>query len=432
MKNLSQQIDSPPTQPLKKKDLKPTEVGWIPEDWELLQLKDCIKEPLQYGIGAAATDYNLNLPRYLRITDISEEGNLLEQNKASVDVSDYSRYLLKNDDIVLARTGASVGKSYHFNSDNFTGDIVFAGFLIKVSTDKNELSPLYLKYYLQSNNYWNWLKVNSMRSGQPGINSQEYSSLYIPLPPTLAEQRAIATALSDVDELIRALDALIQKKEAIKKGSMQQLLTGKQRLPGFEGAWEVKRLGDSIFIQSGFSFKSAKFKKSGTPIVRISNIRDGYIDLKDSVYYGVEEDIPRDFLIKESEALIAMSGATTGKVGLYNNKKEAYQNQRVGKFIIKDESKTDRAYILHLVSSYLFKRTLSKELEQGAQPNVSARQIEGLEFHFPNDFEEQKAIARILSDMDREIQVMRQKREKAVQIKQGMMQELLTGKTRLI
>src|SRR6056297_2864851 len=150
MKNLSQQIDSPPTQPLKKKDLKPTEVGWIPEDWELLQLKDCIKEPLQYGIGAAATDYNLNLPRYLRITDISEEGNLLEQNKASVDVSDYSRYLLKNDDIVLARTGASVGKSYHFNSDNFTGDIVFAGFLIKVSTDKNELSPLYLKYYLQS------------------------------------------------------------------------------------------------------------------------------------------------------------------------------------------------------------------------------------------------------------------------------------------
>jgi len=412
MKNLSQQIDSPPTQQLKKKDLKPTEVGWIPEDWELLQLKDCIKEPLQYGIGAAATDYNLNLPRYLRITDISEEGNLLEQNKASVDVSDYSRYLLKNDDIVLARTGASVGKSYHFNSDNFTGDIVFAGFLIKVSTDKNELSPLYLKYYLQSNNYWNWVKVNSMRSGQPGINSQEYSSLYIPLPPTLAEQRAIATALSDVDELIRALDALIQKKEAIKKGSMQQLLTGKQRLPGFEGEWEVKMLGN------------------------ISTINTGDKNNQDKVSNGIYPFFVRSQEVKrinsysfDGKAILVPGEGGIGSIYHYINGKFDY-HQRVYKISDFKES-VDGKFIYYMMLHSFYDHAMEHSVKATVD-SLRLPTFKRFEIIIPKQVEEQKSIVRILDDMDREIQVLRQKREKAGQIKQGMMQELLTGKTRLI
>lgn len=265
-----------------------------------------------------------------------------------------------------------------------------------------------------------------------GISKSKLKNLKIPLPPTLDEQRAIAGALSDVDALIAALDALIQKKQQIKKGAMQQLLSGKKRLPGFSGRWEEKCLGDVLYVQGGYAFKSANFQKFGVPIVRISNIQDGSTDLKNSVYYSPGQNIQTEFKIEKGEALIAMSGATTGKVGLYEHDKPAYQNQRVGKFVVKNSTETDETYILHLVNSDVFRRVLSKELEQGAQPNVSGKQLEGLEFNMPKKVEEQKAIARILSDMDAEIQTLQQKRNKYQQIKQGMMQQLLTGKTRLV
>lgn len=419
----------------KKKGYKRTDVGLIPEDWSLSEMSEVSTLKGRIGWqGLKKEEFTNNPNQPFLITGMNFKDGAIRWDE--VYHVPYDRYMiakeiqLKQGDVLMTKDG-TIGKLLFVDDIPSPGLATLNSHLLLFRPINKSYYPKYLYYHLHTPFFKKHIENTKSGTTFFGISQESVSQYKLILPP-LEEQQAIATALSDVDELIRTLDGLIQKKQSIKKGTMQQLLTGKKRLPGFYGEWDLKALGESIYIQSGYSFKSVKFKDNGVPIVRISNIREGYIDLSDAVFYSTDEDIPSDFVIEKGEALIAMSGATTGKVGLYRNKKPSYQNQRVGKFVIKNKNKTDSSFILHLVSSDLFKSVLRKELEQGAQPNVSARQIEGLECNFPEDSEEQKAIAQILSDMDRELQTLRQKREKYVQIKQGMMQELLTGRVRLV
>lgn len=220
---------------------KRTEVGVIPEDWRVLPLRVCLSKSPEYGINAAAVPFDDNLPTYLRITDIGDDGRFRPSPRVSVKHSNVAAYFLSKGDLVFARTGASVGKSYLYNPND--GPLVFAGFLIRVSPDSTVLEPSYLAYYIQSKRYWDWVATMSIRSGQPGINGQEYGTLLLALPET-KEQQAIADALSDLDGLIEALDKLIAKKRSIKQATMQHLLTGKTRLPGFSGEWEERSIAE--------------------------------------------------------------------------------------------------------------------------------------------------------------------------------------------
>jgi len=213
----------------------------IPGDWEVRKLGDCCLLKGEYGINAPAVEYSDNLPAYLRITDIDDGGNYSIDKKASVSDPDYAQFVLKNGDIVFARTGATVGKTYLYKSTD--GILVFAGFLIRFRTNEKLLSPQHLKYFTETKTYWDWVKTVSMRSGQPGINAEEYASLKIPVPP-LPEQIAIAMVLSTADAAIHATEKLIAQKELRKKWLMQQLLTGKKRLKGFDGEWKEVRLKD--------------------------------------------------------------------------------------------------------------------------------------------------------------------------------------------
>lgn len=240
--------------------------------------------------------------------------------------------------------------------------------------------------------------------------------------------------MSDVDALISSLERLIAKKKAIKQGAMQALLTpphkGGKRLAGFSGEWEEKALGEYATLQGGYAFSSSKFKSDGIPIIRISNIKTNKIDLEEAVYSD-EQNIPNQFKVTLEDVLIAMSGATTGKIGVYKSKERAYINQRVGKFCT-IFNKVDIRFIKHLTQTKRFQDELTKQIAQGAQPNISGKQIESFELWFPKNIEEQKAIAQILSDMDIEIEALEAKKEKYKGVKQGMMQELLTGKMRLV
>jgi type I restriction enzyme S subunit len=197
------------------------------EGWQVKTLGECLLKNPDYGINAAAVEYNDNLPTYLRITDISEKGKYLTSNKASVDHTLSSSYYLEEGDIVFARTGASVGKTYLYNKND--GMLVFAGFLIRVKANPEMLDCNYLFFLTQTNSYWDWVKANSMRSGQPGLNSNEYKSFQIPFPPK-EEQTRIATILSDMDAELTALEQKLEKYKKIKLGMMQELLTGKTRL----------------------------------------------------------------------------------------------------------------------------------------------------------------------------------------------------------
>lgn len=196
-------------------------------DWETAPMGSLLVKNPEYGINAPAAPYSEDLPTYLRITDIDEDGRFLCKTKVSVDIVATDDNYLEPGDIVLARTGASVGKSYRYQKED--GRLVFAGFLIRVRPAPKKVSPVFLANFFTTQQYWDWVAVTSARSGQPGINGVEYSSLPVPVPSheahgnALLEQQRIADCLSSLDDLITAQNKKIDALKAHKKGLMQQL-----------------------------------------------------------------------------------------------------------------------------------------------------------------------------------------------------------------
>lgn len=429
---------------------KQTEVGVIPEDWEVSQLRDLLKTPPKYGINAPAVPLEGKLPVYIRITDISEDGYFKPSEKVGVKSQFSSQYQLANGDIVLARTGASVGKSYLYKEHD--GTLIYAGFLIKVSPDKDMLEPRFLFQYLQTQRYWSWVNVNSMRSGQPGINGNEYGSLFVPLPK-IDEQTTIANALSDVDLLISELDKLIAKKQAIKTATMQQLLTGRTRLPQFalhedgsKKSTKQSELGEIPEDWEKFTFDEViSFCSSGaTPYRGNKSFYKGTIrwitsgELNYCTIYDTIEKISDDAVLKANlkihpagTFLMAITGleaaGTRGACGITGQPSATNQSCMA----IYPNEKLITPY-LYFWYTYNGEDLAFKYCQGTKQLSYTAGLIKKIPLYLPVDIKEQTAIATILSDMDEEIQALKQRLSKTRQIKQGMMQELLTGKTRLI
>jgi type I restriction enzyme S subunit len=198
------------------------------EGWVQKRLGDCLLQNPDYGINAAAVPFNESLPVYLRITDITDDGKYSKQSIVSVNNLFSSSYYLEKGDLVFARTGASVGKTYLYDSRD--GKLVFAGFLIRIKVNPEILLPEYLKYFTQTKGYRDWIQSNSMRTGQPGINGNEYQELTLNLPADTSKQKRITDVLTDMEEEIVLLEKKVEKHKMLKQGMMQNLLTGKIRL----------------------------------------------------------------------------------------------------------------------------------------------------------------------------------------------------------
>ncbi|WP_006787518.1 restriction endonuclease subunit S [Thiorhodospira sibirica] len=190
-------------------------------EWEETTLGQHLSRQPEYGINAPAVAYHEKLPVYLRITDISDDGQIRQDQKVSVAKNVTDQNYLEEGDIVLARTGASVGKAYKYRKKD--GRLVFAGFLIRIRPDENKLDSELLYQFLSTEKYWRWVAFISARSGQPGINGKEYASLPFQIPPTLDEQQKIAACLSSLDTLITAQADKLDALKLHKKGLMQQL-----------------------------------------------------------------------------------------------------------------------------------------------------------------------------------------------------------------
>lgn len=430
-----------------KAGYKQTEIGTIPDDWAVVLLKEVLMNHPTYGINAPAISYDTRFPTYLRITDISEDGRFLKESKASVNHPLVNNYELRKGDIVFARTGASVGKSYLY--DPFDGELVFAGFLIRIRPDTTKLVPAYLKYFVQSSTYWNWVKVNSMRSGQPGINGQEFASLQIPLPH-LPEQEAIAEALSDADALIASLEQLIAKKRSLKQGAMQALLTGQQRLPGFEVKpgyqqtevglipldWALIKLGEQFIFKNGLN-KSKEFFGYGKPIVNYMDVYQ-HSGLKTNDLRG-RVDVSRQeiesFGVKRGDVFFTRTSETPDEIGISSVLLEDSPETVFSGFILRARPKNNS--IINDFKKYCFSSNIIREqiismCTYTTRALTNGRILSGISLPLPPTIAEQEAIATLLSDMDSEIATLEAKLGKARQLKQGMMQELLTGRIRLV
>ncbi|MDQ4419507.1 restriction endonuclease subunit S [Sphingobium sp. DEHP117] len=195
-------------------------------DWEEQALGNLLEFPPNYGANAPSAPYSPDLPTYLRITDISEDGRFIRESRMSVEVEATPDNSMQAGDIALTRTGASVGKSYlHKEAE---GPLVFAGFLIRIRPNSNLIIPEFVSQFFNSYRYWSWVEKTSTRSGQPGLNSTEFSALLIPLPKNnqgkgIQEQRRIADSLSSIDALIVSQSDRINAIKTHKQGLMHQL-----------------------------------------------------------------------------------------------------------------------------------------------------------------------------------------------------------------
>jgi type I restriction enzyme S subunit len=209
------------------KKFKKTEIGGIPEEWEVRKLGGlCIGEP-EYGANVPATNKDKNFPRYIRITDVTEGGKLLESTWQSINIQFAQPYLLEEGDFLFARSGATVGKTYLYKKKD--GKCAFAGYMIRFKPNPKELLPDYLFQYTHSNFYYNWVKGILRAGAQPNINAQEYFNMPLPKPP-IDEQEQIGRILSSIDEEIEKESLNKEQLESLKKGLMQVLLTGKIRV----------------------------------------------------------------------------------------------------------------------------------------------------------------------------------------------------------
>ena len=198
-------------------------------DWGEVTLGTLLDRPPDYGVNAAAVPFSEKLPTYIRITDINDDGQFAPRARVSVDIDATDEQYLEDGDIVLARTGASVGKSYRYREED--GPLVYAGFLIRVRPNPERLLSQFIAAYLSTWSYWDWVRLTSARSGQPGINATEYASIRLPLPPakrTLAEQQKIADCLGSLDDLIAAEGRKLETLRQHKQGLMQQLFPSRE------------------------------------------------------------------------------------------------------------------------------------------------------------------------------------------------------------
>ena len=410
---------------------KQTDLGIIPEDWELKSVNKHCTVKARIGWQGLRSDEYLESGEYGLITSTDiVEGTI---NWSTCYFVDKSRYLqdpniIINEDDTLVSKDGTIGKVGIVQNIPFPSTLNSGVFVIRPRFDN--VYKKYFAFVFKSIYFHDF--INRLTAGSTIVHlyQKDIIRFIFPVPP-LAEQKAIAKALSDVDALIVALDKKIAKKKLIKQGAMQQLLTGKKRLPGFTEEWEEIKLGDIGNLLNGYSFKSEKYNVSGKfKVVTIANVKNGKLDTNDcNRVLDIPSDLQEHQRLKVGDILISMTG-NVGRVCMVNTN-GCLQNQRVGLFSLLDNFHFDKNFIYTIINSKDFETEMIDSGQGAAQSNINKKDIEGYTFYSPINFKEQQSIATILSDMDKEISDLEAKRDKYLLIKQGMMQKLLTGQIRL-
>ena len=399
--------------------------------WKTVTLFD-VSENVSYGMNAAAIAFD-GIHKYLRITDIDEESGTFKPRPLTSPEGEISdKFKLKKNDIVFARTGASVGKPYLYNEKD--GDLYYAGFLIKFSIINGDS---YFIYCLTKKEAYNkWVHVYSMRSGQPGLNAEEYKALRLTLP-SLPEQQKIASFLSAVDEKIQQLTKKKALLEDYKKGVMQQLFSGQLRFKDEKGNpypdWEEKRLGEIVEIMTDYvaagSFESLRNnvtvydELNHALYVRLTDLRHG---LKHKSLKYVDKS-SFEFLSKSNlyggELLLANIGANVGDVYLmpFNI---GYATIAPNMIVIRENiNQFHSTYLFYHLNSHGGKKEINKAISGSGQPKLSKTDFKKVKLKLPSLGEQQK-IATYLSSIDTKIEAVNNQITQTQTFKKGLLQQM--------
>jgi len=411
-----------------KPGYKQTEMGVIPEDWEVKPIGNDID--LLTGFPFPSSGYSKAGVRLLRGSNVkrgeTDWAEDITQYWPSV-TADIARYGLKERDLIIAMDGSLVGRSFA----QLTREDLPAVLLQRVARIRStQLDIGYLTAFVGSEKFVKYADSVKTVTAIPHISPADIRNFTIPVPPTIEEQRAIATALSDVDALLGALDRLIAKKRDLKQAAMQQLLTGKHRLPGFRGEWGVRRLGDVLTsVANGAVYRPTN--SFGLPITRIETISDGTIALDRVGYAEPTPELPK-YKLERGDILFSHINSVDhiGKVAIFGGDTDLYHGMNL--LLLRAGQSVDCEFLFYWLGSHQGrKKSVSLAKQAVSQASINTSELKGIELPLP-PLPEQTAIAEVLSDMDAELAELEQRRDKTHALKQGMMQELLTGKTRLV
>lgn len=400
--------------------MKQTEIGLIPEDWEVKEIKD-FADVTTGDKNTQDAEENGKYPFYVRSPIVERI------NKFSYDT----------EGVITAGDGVGTGKVFHYAKGKF--GLHQRAYLIY---NFKNTDPKYF-YYNFSKNFYERVHSMTAKSSVDSVRREMITKMQIPIPPTLAEQQRIAKALSDVDALISTTEKLIQKKKNIKQGAMQNLLTGKKRLPGF---------GDK---------QTDLFVPNGTHTKEVKDVSPGQIRLSAKMKQTELGEIPEDWEVKTLGEMLKIGhgkdykNLKSGNVPVYGTggymtsvNDFLYEGETVciGRkgTIDKPQYHSGKIWTVDtLFYTYDFKSLNPKYLfykfclidwlsmnEASGVPSLTAKNIEDIQITIPTE-EEQTAIANVLSSMDKEIETLNTKLEKYRNLKTAMMQQLLTGKIRL-
>lgn len=423
-----------------KPGYKQTEVGVIPEDWGVVtvgEIADVKTGP--FGSTLHEKDYvNVGTP-IVTVEHLGERG-IQHTNLPMVSDTDRVRlkaYALRKSDIVFSRVG-SVDRNalVRMGEEGW----LFSGRLLRVRLKCKDNDARYLSYHFHSEGFKQRVRDVAVGQTMASLNTRILMGVITVIPPTKAEQEAIAEALSDADALIESLEQLIAKKRHLKQGTMQELLTGKKRLPGFSGEWEVKAFREMGKCYRGVSYNpSADLSTFDTDstfrLLRSNNVQEAKVVFSDMQFVNSRKvsDIQR---LRRNDILICMANGSknlVGKAGQYFAD-DGY-TYTFGAFMgcfRPDEQAIEPDYVSYIFQTEKYRKHISLLLAGSSINNLRPSDLEALSIPVPSQHTEQTAIAAILSDMDAEIAALEAKLAKVRQLKQGMMQELLTGRTRLV
>lgn len=411
----------------------------IPVYWSVNRLGDLALNSGQYGANEPAENYDESKCRYIRISDINEDGTVDQNEKMSVSRVGNEKYILEEGDFLLARTG-DVGLSYLFDPDNFDEDCVYAGYLIRYRLDKEQLDPNFLSHYAHSYYFQSWVDSVARSTTLANINAQEYCNLPIITPP-ISEQRNIADILSNVDKEIQQTDSIIRATEELKRGLMQDLLTNGIDHERFKEIrlgptaleipedWECMYFDEAIELNPSYP----------TPdIDRFDFLPMGGVNAKsrDITYWEtrVKEDCT-NVSFKNGDTVYAKITpcAENGKIALIEGMTTELGYGSTEFLVFKArEGLTVPEFVFYLANFPTF-RSVTISLMEGstARQRIPTDIFRGnLKIPIP-PIPEQKHITDILSTVDEKIRKESRQMSSLKELKRGLMQDLLTGKVQV-
>jgi type I restriction enzyme S subunit len=395
-----------------KTGYKLTEVGVIPEDWDVKSFAEIgnIKTGPFGTLLKASEYYAVEGVPLVSVRDIGEGTLTFDEHTPLVPILIVRRmpeYVLNDGDIVFGRKGG-VDRSAIVQKHQMGCFLGSDGIRIRPS---KVYHALFIAYQLQRKEIQAWLLKNATGTTMPSMNQAILRRISLPIP-TKAEQEAISEALSDADALIESLEKLTTKKRQIKQGAMQELLTGKKRLPGFSGEWVEKTLGEIATIKTGSSNNQDKNEDGEYPFF----VRSNHVERINSYSH-------------DCEAILIPGEGGIGSIFHYiNGRFDVHQRvYAITKFV----ETVSGLFVFY----YMVKNFGAHAMQNSVKATVDSLRLptfQNFEMLIPVTYQEQAAIASVLFDMDAEIDALETKLAKNRQLKQGMMRNLLTGKIRLL